>query len=161
MVKMTKVQRFSKLTLSLLLAIAILMAPQLAAANVTEPKTPPPPPELVQPLSTYSGYIYLKSSSTTVLSNANASISVTSITEAKSVVSEISVLIQLQEWSGSSWVNLVPTTNAVKYNSTSASGTLTRYTRPGYYYRVKTTHTTKQGSTTEQVTEYSESILAE
>lgn len=160
MVKMTMVQRFSKLALSLMLAIAVLMAPQLAAANVTKPKTPPPPPELVQPLSNYSGYTYLKSSATAVISNANASITVSSNTEAKAAVSEISVLIQLQEWSGSSWVNLIPTANAVKYNSLSASGTLTRYSKPGYYYRVKTIHTAKQGSTTEQVTEYSESFLA-
>lgn len=157
---MKKVKHFSKVSLSLMIAIAILMMPQLAAAQVTEPKTSAPPSESVQPLSNYSGYTYLMSSSTTVQSNTNGSISVTSTTQTKSAVSEIGVTIQLQEWSGSAWVSLVPTQNTIKNNTSSVTGTLTRYSRPGYYYRVKTTHTATQDSTTEQVTEYTESFLA-
>lgn len=160
MVKMKKKTRISKVSLSLMLAVAMLMTPQLAAAQATVPKTPAPPQEIIQPLGLYTGYTYLKSSNVLIHSNEGGTIKVSAQTESKSVVSEVSVTIQLQEWSGTSWINLIPTANGVSYSASSANAALSRYSRPGYYYRVKTTHTVKQGSITEQVTEYTDDFLA-
>lgn len=157
---MTKIQQFSNVTLSLLLAVVLLMVPQLAAAGEkTTAKTSPPPLEM-QPMASYTGYTYLQSSSIAITTNSNQTIAVSVSTEAKSVVDEIGATIQWQEWTGSTWINLVPTGNVVKYNAISASGSHSRSSRVGYYYRAKVTHYVKEGTTTESVVEYSNTFLA-
>ncbi|MCR2806536.1 hypothetical protein [Paenibacillus soyae] len=158
---MAKIQHFSKVSLNVLLAVVLLMVPQLAAAagEQTAAKTAPPPLEM-KPMASYTGYTYLKSSSINVQSNANQSITILATTDAHAAVQEVGVTIQLQEWTGSSWINLVPIANNVEYGADYASGTLTRSSKAGYYYRAKVTHYAKQGTTTESVVEYSASFLA-
>ncbi|RIX48698.1 hypothetical protein D3P08_23660 [Paenibacillus nanensis] len=155
-----KVKRFSKFSLCLWLVIVVLMAPQLAAASGKKDAKTPPPPVEIQPMAIYPTYTYLKSSSIIILGNTNGSITIEATTAAKTTVSEVGVTIQLQEWTGSAWVDLIPASSNAVSNGTSVTGYLTRYSRVGYYYRVKATHYVEQGATTEQVIEYSASFLA-
>ncbi|RJE85089.1 hypothetical protein D3P07_21185 [Paenibacillus sp. 1011MAR3C5] len=157
---MVKIKRFSKTTISLMLALALVMVPQLAAAGeATVPQTSPPP-VMVQPMAVFEGYTYLKSSSENLSIGSNLIAVVTTVTNAKSTVSEVGGTIQLQEWSGTSWINLVPTAPYSNKNATLATGNMTKSVRSGYYYRAKVTHFVTHNGTTETAVSYSETVLA-
>ncbi|WP_133305018.1 hypothetical protein [Paenibacillus pinisoli] len=157
---MVKIKRFSTTAISLMLALALVMVPQLAAAGeATVPQTSPPP-MMVQPMAVFDGYTYLQSSDVTITMQSNLNLYVASVTNAKSSVSNIGGNIQLQEWSGTSWINLVPSHTYSAKNVTSANGNTSKTVRSGYYYRAKVTHTITHNGITETVTEYSDTVLA-
>lgn len=144
-----------------MIAIALVMVPQLVAAGgATVPQTSPPP-MMIQPMAVFTGHDYLSSSSFSVTTNSNQTLAVKVKTQAKMTVSEVGANIQLQEWSGSAWINLIPTHSYLSKNATYSEGEISRTTRSGYYYRAKIVHTVKHNGATETETEYTYSILAQ
>jgi len=157
---MVKIKRFSKTVISLMLALVLVMVPQLAAAGeATVPQTSPPP-MMVQPMAVFEGYTYLKSSSENLSIGSNLIAVASAGTNAKTTVSEIGGTIQLQEWSGTSWINLVPTTPYSQKNTLSSTGIMTKSVRSGYYYRAKVTHFVTHNGMTETAISYSDTVLA-
>lgn len=157
---MVKIKRFSKTVISLMLALVLVMVPQLAAAGeATVPQTSPPP-MMVQPMAIFDGYTYLKSSNVTLTIGSSLTAQVSANTYAKSLVSDLGGTIQLQEWSGSSWINLIPTSPYSAKNTNSISGHMSKSVRSGYYYRAKVTHFATHNGTTETAIEYSDTVIA-
>lgn len=121
-------------------------------------KTPPPPP-LIQVYTTYSGYTYLLSSNRSILDNHNQTVDITAVTQAKSTVSLLGARIQLQEWSGTVWVDVGSLTELSSSNTSYFQKTVTKTARSGYFYRARITHFATQSGVTEQALEYTDYIL--
>ncbi|MGR7945527.1 hypothetical protein ACU063_13770 [Paenibacillus sp. M.A.Huq-81] len=147
--------------MSLMLAIVLMMVPQLAtAANTTIPKTSPPP-LVFKPKAVYTGYTYLYTSAISTVDNKDQTVTITATTTTKVVVSTIGASVQLQKWTGSAWINVGTVKDLFDWNTSALVKTSTKYTESGYYFRAKVTHYATHNGTTESVIEYSSSFLAQ
>lgn len=69
----------------------------------------------------------------------------------------IEINFTLQQWNGSSWVNISTSNNYTSYTNT-VSEYIYRLVAHGYYYRVKTVHRASLGSYSDERTIYSSYI---
>lgn len=111
-------------------------------------------PDTQDQVSATSGLI--SNCGTTIANLGGGNVSIYGYTQTYTTVSSIKVTVYLQKWTGSTWVDLVGTSNSASYASyISASKTFA--VSPGYYYRTKAIHTATSGYT-ETITDYSSYI---
>lgn len=156
------VTRITKLSLFMLLAMALLLTPLVSAtgeaAQITKPKTSAPP-DIMQPMGLYTGYTYLWYSTIMLTDNNNGTISIGPTTLSKSTIDEVGAIVQLQRWTGSAWVDSGTETTLKALNTDFYGGSTSKAATTGYYYRAKVIHYCKHGSVYESATEYTGSIL--
>lgn len=152
----SKTKRLAVAAASLAVLFTLVAAPYSSSAE-TVAKTAPPPIEF-RPLTDYTGYTYLLSSSRSITDNLNQTASIAVSTRTKSIVDEVGAIVQLQQWTGSAWVDNGTASTLSAANTNFLSGTSAKSAPSGYYYRAKVIHYAKKGGITEQVTEYSDSI---
>lgn len=119
-------------------------------------KTTPPPIELnlnsVSPMSTYL------SNASSSIKKTTTSMQLTATTYANQSMDLIGVYFQFQRWTGSTWIDIDiidgSTSNASTYSSTKSFSA-----SDGYYYRGKTLHYVRKGSTYEEQTLFTQSLL--
>ncbi|MBB6637710.1 hypothetical protein [Cohnella thailandensis] len=141
------------------LSMALLLAMTSPIAHAeTKPLTSAPPIEIM-PFVNYTGYTYLQSSELQFTVSSSKLTVVDAITQTKSTVSELGAIVTLQRYTGSSWVDASTATTLSTTNNSYYSGSTSFTVTAGYYYRVKSIHYAKQGSVTESVTEYSDTVL--
>ncbi|MBH5320455.1 hypothetical protein I6N90_21915 [Paenibacillus sp. GSMTC-2017] len=158
---MTKIGRSTKVKIGLLIIAALLLVPQMAsAASFTPPKTAAPTSG-IYPSAVFPGYKYLKSSSIYVYDKKNQYVEVTVSAETKAIVDRIGISVQLEKWTGSTWVNFDSNSTQNTLNTSAASILVTKSVQSGYYFRVKATYSVKKGTETEQAIEYGDSFVAE
>lgn len=183
---MTGKKRFFRLSLYMMLVMALMVAPVVSAESsnvspdlsetdltnqdlaksdftrpaITKPKTSAPP-DLMQPFGMLTGYTYLLYQNITLEDTPGKanSVDITGVTYAKQVVSELGAKIQLERWTGSTWINSGTLADLSESNAEYFGATVTRAATAGYYYRAKVIHFAKQGTTTESVTVYSPTML--
>ncbi|REK71249.1 hypothetical protein [Paenibacillus paeoniae] len=112
-------------------------------------------------MAVFDGYTYLHSSTADLTISTNLTATVSATTHARTAVAEVGASIQLQEWNGSSWINLVPVSAYSSKNTNWSFGGMNKSVRSGYYYRAKVTHFVKHNGITESAIEYSETIMAQ
>lgn len=149
---------FGFISCTIMLVLALVVTPHISNA-ATQPKTTPPP-TMMQIQSTYSGYTYLQSSTRSIKDNSNQTADITASTQAKMNVGEIGAKIQLQEWTGATWVDVGTLTTLSSTNTSYFQKTASKTTRSGYYYRARVTHYVYNEGVTEQVIEYTDNMLA-
>ena len=152
----SKTKRLTVAAASLAVLFTLVAAPYSSSAESVA-KTAPPPIEF-RPLTDYTGYTYLLSSSRSITDNLNQTASITVATRTKSIVDELGAIVQLQQWTGSAWADNGAASTLSSANTNVFSGTAVKSASSGYYYRAKVIHYAKKGGITEQVTEYSDSI---
>lgn len=91
--------------------------------------------------------------------NNDGTVIIDGLTTTKDIVSELSVTLFLEKWDGAKWITVTGEYLFKKTNDFKVSGSKTLVVTKGYYYRTKSAHTAKKGSTTESVTNYSDYIL--
>ncbi|THF84595.1 hypothetical protein [Cohnella fermenti] len=148
----------SLLLVCLTAIIAFALTSPSARAETGALTSPPPP--LIVPYTTYSGYTYLLYSDASIAYNSNLTVTISATTQTKSSVSEVGAIYQLQRWTGTEWIDVGSSLSASSTNSSLYSGTKTLTTSSGYYYRGKLTHYAKQGTVTESAIAYTSSVLS-
>lgn len=156
---MKSLSRLMVSCIGLLTAFMLVWAPGHSHASVSLAKTSPPPPE-IQIQSAYSGYTYLQASYRSIKDNLNQTVTITVTTEAKQTVSELGGTVYLQRYTGTQWVDVGSGNTLKSVDTNYASKSITLTTTSGYYYRARVVHYAKHNGTTEQATEYTDTILA-
>ncbi|GKU76437.1 hypothetical protein L3i20_v208340 [Paenibacillus sp. L3-i20] len=119
-----------------------------------------PPPNIVQPFASFTGYKYLQSSLINFNDNKNQKVEISITSQTKSSVQQLGISVVTQKWTGSAWTDFSSTSTINKSNTSSLSEQVTKEIESGYYFRIKVTHTAKQGTVTEQAVEYSQTFVA-
>lgn len=152
---MVKVAAFGCLVLAL-----VFPASAQAAAAHSGAKTSPPPGSIVVYSSTFDpNHQYLSDGVTTLSNGGNGNASVTSKTTASRQVDTIGVKWKLEQWTGSSWVEVASTPDHTASNTTLVMASLSHKVSSGYYYRVISTHWAIKGGVREQGTRTSDAYL--
>jgi|SRR5690606_20968962 len=120
-----------------------------------------PPPVIFQPFTFFDpDFEYLEKGGGYVSELSGSRINIWGESFGTEYVDEIGVQLTLQRWTGSAWVNV--------YSGSSATDTDSAYVyqahiisevQKGYYYRTKSQHWIRHGTTYEGGTRYSASIL--
>jgi hypothetical protein len=146
--------------LCFMLGIAFAFSPTASyAASGTKPRTSAPP-IMMHTDALYSGYTYLYSGTTSIKDNLNQTADITITTQSKSTVQEVGGTVYLQEWTGSTWVDVGNPTTLSLTNTTYCQKVATKTTASGYYFRARVIHFVHQAGKTEEVEEFSDYILA-
>jgi hypothetical protein len=146
--------------LSLMLIMAVIAIPLQVSAK-EQAKTSPPPLTLISPLTVFDpSYDYLEKGQGYLTDQGKQKVNIWGDTYGTVRVDKISVQLTLQRWTGSTWIdvyygaNVEESSAAYAYSSISNISVLS-----GYYYRTKSYHSVKKGSTTESGYRYSSSYL--
>lgn len=143
---------------SMLLSLAIAGG---ASADTTTDKAPgaltSPPPVEMNIMSVNPMNLYLSDTMSSIRKSSSG-MQLSGNTYASQVVDSIGVHFFLQRWTGSLWVDAE--TNSDKALNTSAYyGTKSFSAISGYYYRGKTVHWVKKGTSYEEATMHTETLL--
>ncbi|CAH1212250.1 hypothetical protein PAECIP111893_03509 [Paenibacillus plantiphilus] len=153
--------------ISLLLVIALLILPSHIFANGTTQiagaKTSPPP-LLITPFTIFDpSFIYLEKGQGYISysgTTGNYKVNIWAETFGVIRVDEIGVVPTLQRWTGSAWIDVFYGSNAIDYDSAYTYQSHNNISvLSGYYYRTKSYHWAKEGTTTESGYRYSSSVL--
>lgn len=119
-------------------------------------KTPPPVDNYTSLFATKfdPDFDYLESGGGYISYVGNQKVLISGETMGTVHVDMIGVQITLQRWTGTAWVDVYSTPNVVSSQSAYVYKDAVVGVSEGYYYRVKTTHWTKHGNTTEEGTLY-------
>jgi len=131
-----------------------------AHADGANPAAPPAVAQVIHPFTDYSGYTYLLSSTRSLTDNKNQTMDIAVTTQAKSTVGQIGARIQLQEWTGTAWVNIGSQTDYYSTNTSYFQKTVTKAVQSGHYYRASVLHYVTQSGVTEQAQEYTNFLIA-
>lgn len=144
----------------LVVALLLPVSAQAMSAGVTGAKTSPPPGNIVVYSSTFDPNHKYLSDGVTVLSNGGkGTASVTGKTTSAQEVDTIGVKWKLEQWTGSSWVEVASTPDYTASNKTLVAATSSSNVSTGYYYRVTSTHWVIKNGVREQGTRTSDSYL--
>ena len=117
---------------------------------------------VIQPFGFFDpSYKYLDRGDVFVEDLGNGKLKITVSTEAKSSVKSIGATIQLQKWTGSTWVNAGTSTSKSSSNTWYFQHSTQKSADSGYYYRVKATHWVTHGGTHESEEIVTSSILVQ
>lgn len=144
------------------IVIVILIMPATASYGASQggALTSPPPME-IQPMGYFEPTnIYLEQGNVKNSVNTNGSVTITLDTVAKSTVASIGGTVNLERWTGSTWIDVGTATTISGSNKWYFSGEVTKTTTSGYYFRTRTTHWISNGSIYEQGESLSASFLA-
>lgn len=132
------------------------------SADATVDKAPgaltAPPPVEMNIMSMNPQNVYLSDATTSIRNSGSSSLQVSANTYASQLVDSIGANMYLQRWTGTLWVDIESsferTTNSSSYFGVKNWGAIN-----GYYYRGKTVHWVKKGSTYEEAVTHSDTIL--
>lgn len=145
---------------SLLLSLAIAGGASADTSSVEfapGAKTSAPPVELnintINPMSTY-----LLNASVDIRKLSASNVQVTANTSATQTVDVIGANFTFQRWTGSVWVDIDASAGSAT-NTSSYNGSKSFSAAAGYYYRGKTIHYVRKGSSYEEQVMYTQSLL--
>ena len=144
-------------SMMLSLAIAGGASADTAADQAPGALTSPPPVEM-NLMSVDPSYKYLSNANVSIQKIGGTTLQLTGATYAYQTVDSLGANYILQRWTGSVWVD-VDSSVGQSFNNNSYFGSKTWSTISGYYYRGKTIHWAQEGSTREETTLYTQSIL--
>lgn len=101
----------------------------------------------ITPLSQYLIDVYYSS----IVPSSSGNLIVSGLTTTYSIVDEVSVTVYLQQWNGSTWVNIGSPLVKREYYNNRASVTAERVVQKNRYYRTWSIHQAKLGNTTERL----------
>lgn len=145
---------FKRLLVLCLLLLLLLSLPGVVSA------LPAPPPEQCTPQTDVGieSLQYLMDWGCSIISSGSSNtIAISGYTKAYQPVDYIMVRIYLQQWNGSSWVDL-GSWPFEKYESSSVSGSKGFEVARGFYYRAKGVHNVTENGIKEPATSYSSAI---
>lgn len=102
--------------------------------------------------------VYFSSGSGHLIIAGTRSVQVSGNTSAYQSVDQIKVTLYLQRLVNGSWTTVATLGPKTNYNAYSVSNSKTYSVAGGYYYRVKGSHSVKEGSTTESTTSATDGI---
>ncbi|MFC4600280.1 hypothetical protein [Cohnella hongkongensis] len=144
------------------LILALMMPAAFAQADQGTPlaKTAPPPNDFSILTVFDPDYLYLENGRPYIFSDGDNKVRIAGDTLGTIRVDEIGVMLTLQRWTGSAWIDVffggsvTDTDSAYIYSSNS-----NLEVESGYYYRTKSYHWIEEGSTTEDGYRYSNNYL--
>ncbi len=104
----------------------------------------------------YSQYL-IEDCSSSIAPSTSGNLLVYGRTYAYFTVDEVSITIYLQQWNGSSWVNVGSPIVGRKYNDSRVAVIAERVVEKNKFYRTRSIHEAKYGGNTEKVELYSNS----
>ncbi|WP_019537560.1 hypothetical protein [Paenibacillus ginsengihumi] len=138
-----------------------MFSAQFAAAQQIARTSSPPNDEF--PITINSAfdpdYEYLFTGGTSVADAGNGKASITGYSMATQRVDSIGVQVTLQQWTGSTWIDVYRSPKTVNSSSANTYANHEVEVAEGYYYRSKSYHWIEHGDTKEEGTLYSGSIL--
>lgn len=143
-----------KAAIMTLLALALAMPGQAMAAQTGLP------PGTVPFTQFDPNFDYLENGSSYVSYNGKGKASIWGETIATRRVDKVGVQLILQRWTGKEWIDVFKGEKAELSDSSRINKTIDNLSvTSGYYYRVKAIHWISYGSTKEEGTRYSSSLL--
>ncbi|WP_054957861.1 hypothetical protein [Paenibacillus dakarensis] len=160
MLKMKKRSRVIKaFSASMLLSLMIAGGAYADTEGVEKAagaKTSPPPIEMNMNIMNPQG-MYLTNTGSDIR-QISTSMQLTATTSAAQVVDIIGVNYTFQRWTGSMWIDIEATAGS-STNTSNYNGTKSFSAASGYYYRGKTVHYIRVGTTYEEQINYTRSLL--
>ncbi|MDU5145406.1 MAG: hypothetical protein E6230_24830 [Paenibacillus dendritiformis] len=105
------------------------------------------------------GYDYLFDGGASVANLGNGKVSISAFSSATQRVDSIGVQVTLQQWTGSTWIDVYKSPNTSSKSSANTYRNHEVEVSKGYYYRAKSYHWIQHGDTKEEGTLYTGSIL--
>jgi len=142
-----------------LLATVVLMG--MITNPVLAAKTAPPPEEDTNDTIGIQSLQYINDMDTTISDNGDGTVDLFGETTTKTTVDKVTVKLYLQQWNGSTWVDIEASDTFSAYNYFYVNGSDRASVEPGYYYRTKGVHSASNDGTTEQKESFSSYKLIE
>lgn len=138
----------------------LLSAPFVAAKPIAFTSLPPDENNPVTVYSIFgSDYDYLFDGGATVANLNNGKVSISAYSAATQRVDFIGVQVTLQQWTGSTWIDVYKSPNKASQSSANTYRNHEVEVSKGYYYRAKSYHWIQHDDTKEEGTLYTGSIL--
>lgn len=161
MSKMKKRSRvITAFSASLLLSLAIAggaSADTSASEFAPGAKTSAPPIEMnintINPLATY-----LKNTSSDIRKLSSSNVQITANTTATQTVDSVGVNFTFQRWTGSVWID-IDSASGSSSNTSVYNGSSSFTAAAGYYYRGRTIHYVRKGSSYEEQVMFTQTLL--
>jgi len=122
--------------------------------------TSPPPTEFNMYTFFDSSNEYLDQGDVTIQDNLDQTVTIEVSTVAYSNVASIGATVNLQRWTGTTWIDVGPATTVSGKNKWYFSGEIKKTSSKGYYYRVRSVHWISHNNVYEQGQTVSGYILA-